>query len=617
MPARQSLTITGTSLANVSAPTDCDTPGCATPPADQLRIGSVDGHTWATQLKANLSALPPGARVTSAKLVLTRADCTTQCAAQKPDVYELSTAWTATQSGKDLLTAAGDESYASDTVLTDIDFGTLVQSWMDRGTNEGMALTVPGAAAAASYHSGAASDAAKQPKLTVEYLPPTTPGSVTDVVPTAGDLGLLATWNPPMDSGANGEVTYVAKAEKSDGTVVGTSEGTVPRAVFTGLDNAVSYRVAVTAKNGAGSGPVSRSALVQGSPVAGGATRYQDYVRAYLSARNKVTTGVSLTAADAAAESPHAAVFGELLGVQEDPVVGTREALETQSQAYVGASSALTDTTVHNGEAGRVLVRSTVIQTVTLRVNGVDEVSENRSHRRFVFNVVAGAAKLESESDDIEAGQTLSTTAAAGSQVAAAPADAPAAPTGAVEPIALGADGFPLSDGPAAQAGARTASYVNGSGTASWALTHAYDPVDYRNNDCANFVSKSLYYGGGMKMRTGWYTNSNVWWRNPTFSWMPKQSYTWSGANALFTHLLNYRQPGYVNRSYNLRPGDVLFFRYQGDNQYNHAAVVRGIQGGVVKIAQHGYAPLTSLPEMIARNKGEIVEIGALRPRSR
>ncbi|MEU8843814.1 amidase domain-containing protein [Streptomyces roseus] len=427
--------------------------------------------------------------------------------------------------------------------------------------------------------------------------------------------GLLATWNPPADSGANGEITYVAKAEKSDGTVVGTSEGTVARAVFTGLDNALSYRIAVTAKNGAGSGPVTRTALVQGASVAGGATRYKDYVQAYLSARNKVTTGVSSTAADAAAESPYADVFSELLGVQEDPVVGTREALQTQSQAYVGASSALADTTVLNGAAGRVLVRGAINQTVTLRVNGVDEVSENRIYRRFVFNVVAGAAELESESDDIEAGQTLSATAAAGTQVVATPADAPTPPAGAVESIALGEDGFPVSDEPAAKAGARTAAYVNGSGTASWALTHANDKPDYYDIDCANFVSKSLYYGGGMKMRTGWYKNDNVWWRNPTFSWMPKESRTWAGAQGLFTHLFNYRQPGYVNRTYNLRPGDVLFFMYEGEGRYNHTAVVRGVVGGTVRIAQHGYAPISTLTEILARNKFE--EIAALRPRSR
>ncbi|MFJ9793941.1 hypothetical protein [Streptomyces globosus] len=50
---------------------------------------------------------------------------------------------------------------------------------------------------------------------------------------------------------------------------------------------------------------------------------------------------------------------------------------------------------------------------------------------------------------------------------------------------------------------------------------------------------------------------------------------------------------------------------------YNHTAVVRGIQGGTVKIAQHGYAPLSTLPDILARNKGKIVAVAALRPRSR
>ncbi|MER6317441.1 hypothetical protein ABT237_27300 [Streptomyces sp. NPDC001581] len=40
--------------------------------------------------------------------------------------------------------------------------------------------------ASASYNSGAAADAAKRPKLTIEYLPPTAPGAVTDAVPTSG-----------------------------------------------------------------------------------------------------------------------------------------------------------------------------------------------------------------------------------------------------------------------------------------------------------------------------------------------------------------------------------------------------------------------------------------------
>ncbi|MFE0606634.1 DNRLRE domain-containing protein [Streptomyces sp. NPDC058880] len=291
MPASQSLVIGDAAFAGVSTATDCDAPGCATPPNGRLRVGTADGHLWATHLKADLGALPKGARVTSAKLSLTRSDCTTPCVVQQPDVYELSTPWTPAQSGRDLLTAAGNEAYVSGTALTEIDFGQLVQSWIDRGGNEGMALTVPGAAAGAEYHSGAASDASQRPRLTIDYLPPTAPGAVADVVAAAGDTGLLVTWNAPLDGGANSDVTYVVKAEKGDGTVAGTWEGTALRAVFTGLDNAGSYRVAVTPKNGVGNGPVSRSALVHGATVAGGAARYNDYIQAYLSARNRSSRG--------------------------------------------------------------------------------------------------------------------------------------------------------------------------------------------------------------------------------------------------------------------------------------------------------------------------------------
>ncbi|MFE9929178.1 amidase domain-containing protein [Streptomyces sp. NPDC005533] len=620
MPATQSLALTGAALAGTSAPTDCDTPGCATVPNGQLRIGTADGHLWATHLKANLSALPPGARVTSAKLSLTRADCTTQCVAQKPSAYELSTAWTAAQSGKDLLTAAGDDSYVSDLALSEVDFGMLVQSWLDRGGNEGLALTVPGTVAGASYHSGAAADPALRPKLTVEYLPPTAPGAVSDVVTTPGDTGLLATWNAPLDSGTTGDVTYVAKAEKSDGTVTGTWEGTALRAVFGGLDNALSYRVSVTAKNAVGSGPVSRSALAQGASVAGGTTPYKDYVQAYLSARNKVMTGVSATTAEAAAESPHGAVFGAVLDVQEASLIGELVALGTQGQAYVGASSALTDTMVADGGAARVLVRATVIQTTTLRVNGVDEVSEDRRAKRFVFNASGGTVKLESESDDSEAGQKLSPTAAAGTQVAATPADTTGVPTDGAETILLGDDGFPVSDPVAA--GALTASYVNGSGTASWAWNNAGRiPRDYGSNDCTNFVSKALYNGGGMKMRHWAYWQDRAWWRNTSWTSWKKNSHTWSGAQNLFTHMLNYRQPGYVNRVYNLRPGDILFFSWKKDNGvFNHAAVVTGNNQGVVSVAQHGYSAHDTLQGIMARHRtgpNPIVEVGALRPTSR
>ncbi|MFJ9766181.1 amidase domain-containing protein [Streptomyces erythrochromogenes] len=614
-PATQSLVVGDASLASVSTATDCDAAGCATPPAGTLRVGTADGHLWATHLKADLAALPKGARVTSAKLVLTRSDCSGPCEVQQPDVYELSSPWTSAQSGKDLLTASGGETYASGTALGDVEFGVLVQSWIDRGGNEGLALTVPGTASAAAYHSGAATDPAKRPKLAIEYLPPTAPEAVTDVVATAGDTGLLAMWNAPLNGGANSEITYVAKAEKADGTVVGTWEGPAPRAVFTGLDNATSYRVAVTPKNGVGSGPVARTALVKGTAVAGGEARYKDYIQAYLSARNKVVTGASPTTADAAAESPHGPVFSEVLDTQEAAIVANAEALATKGQSYVGISSALADAMTVNGSADRVLVRTTVIQTMTLRVDGVDQLSEDRFAKRFVFAVSGGTVKLESESDDTEAGQTLSATAAAGAQVAAVPADSTGAPADDTGALIMGEDGFPLAEAPAA--GVQTAAYVNGSGTASWAYNNAGRIYkEYRSNDCTNFVSKAMYYGGRMKMRTGWYSSDRVWWRNPTFSWVPKNSHTWSAAENLRRHF-DYRQKYYITQTYNLRAGDILLFRWQGASRYDHAAVVTGNNQGAVRIAQHGYSAHDTLSSVISRNRANrtpIASIIAIRP---
>ncbi|OEJ34360.1 hypothetical protein BGK67_26165 [Streptomyces subrutilus] len=614
MPATRSLVVGDAALAGVSVASECDAPGCATPPSGRLRVGTADGHLWATHLKADLVALPKGARVTSAKLALTRSDCTAQCAVQQPDLYELSSPWTPAQSGKELVAAAGNETYASGTALTEIDLGMLVQSWIDRGGNEGMALTVPGAAAGAEYHSGAAPDAAQRPRLTIEYLPPTAPGAVSDVVATAGDKGLLATWNAPLDGGANGETTYVVKAEKGDGTVVGTWEGTALRAVFTGLDNTLSHRIAVTPKNSVGNGPVSRSALVQGAAVAGGDARYKDYIQAYLSARNKVVTGVSRTTADAAAESPHGAVFSEVLDTQEAAIVANAEALATKGQSYVGISSVLADSMTVNGSSGRVLVRTTVVQTVTLRIDGVDQLSEDRYAKRFVFAVSGGTVKLESESDDSEAGQTLSATAAAGAQVVALPADGTGVPADDSGSLVMGEDGFPVADAPAE--GVRTAAYVNGSGTASWAYNNAGRiPREYGSNDCTNFVSKAMYYGGRMKMRYGFWWSDSAWWKNPPSSWK-KNSNTWSAAENLRKHF-GYRQKYYITQTYNLRAGDILLFKWRGAPRYDHAAVVTGNNHGAVRIAQHGYSAHDTLSSVISRNRSKgtpISSIIAIRP---
>ncbi|MFE5677266.1 amidase domain-containing protein [Streptomyces erythrochromogenes] len=139
---------------------------------------------------------------------------------------------------------------------------------------------------------------------------------------------------------------------------------------------------------------------------------------------------------------------------------------------------------------------------------------------------------------------------------------------------------------------------------------------EYGAKNCTNFVSKAMYYGGRMKMRTGWYSSDKVWWRNPTFSWVPKNSHTWSAAENLRRHF-DYRQKYYITQTYNLRAGDILLFRWQGASRYDHAAVATGNNQGAVRIAQHGYSAHDALSSVISRNRADrtpIASIIAIRP---
>jgi hypothetical protein len=70
------------------------------------------------------------------------------------------------------------------------------------------------------------------------------------------------------------------------------------------------------------------------------------------------------------------------------------------------------------------------------------------------------------------------------------------------EPIALDADGFPVEEVATVQRAAALRAAVSGSGTAKWASKNINTKWEY-GQDCTNFVSKALYYGGKMKTRMG------------------------------------------------------------------------------------------------------------------
>nr|WP_231978694.1 amidase domain-containing protein [Streptomyces sp. TLI_053] len=593
-----------TSLASASVATSgtgCDTGACPAPDASVLRVGTFDGTSWSSWLKPDLTSLPRGARITSAKLELTRSDCTADCPAATADVFQLGSEWTPGQAGAQLVAASGNESYATATGLADLDLASVLQSWTDRGLPYGIALRPAAGSAPAAYHSAGAADGSKRPRLKIDYLTPTAPAAPQQLTVSVGDAGLVGGWNSPVDHGASEDLYYTVKVEAQDtGAVVKQFTTAETRAVAAGLDNTRGYRLVVTTNNSFGASPATYSGYTQGKPAAGGSDLYRGFVQEYLDARNKVRVTTGATVPDAAAVAAHGTVFVDLLATQEDAVVGSREGLASQGQTYVAAASTLSDVVVDQQNPARVVVRATVKEVTQIREAGVDTPTENITNRRFEFTVTGGAAKLVSEVDDNSAEQKLGSSAAAAAQVDVTGPDQTPAPTSG--DIPLGTDGFPVPE-PAAPAGVTTASYagVYGNGTADWARRNIGVRREY-NQDCTNFVSKALYHGGGMRTRQGNRTRDYAWWDQGYLFWKPFKSYTWSAAQNLYNHLTGYRYTQSIMSVHSAKPGDLVFFKWYSDWGINHAAVVVSY-GRKMELRQHGLTDQTTLYDALARQR--------------
>ncbi|MFJ9953524.1 DNRLRE domain-containing protein [Kitasatospora sp. NPDC091207] len=613
-PTPATAVFTGATLADASAATaggGCDTGACPAADPAELRVGTVaDGSSWTSWLKPDLAAVPAGSRVVGGKLALTRSDCaagTPGCDETPVDIFQLGSAWTPGAGGPALTAAVGLESYASAAKPSETDLAALAGSWIEKGEAYGLALRPPaGWTGATRYHSATAADPAQRPKLTLEYLAPTAPGAAELVTATSGDAGLVVTWNAPTDRGSVGEVGYTVRVETSAGVLVQEIATGDVRAAFTGLDNTRAHRAVVTARNSFGSAAPAASAVVQGTPTAGGPDQYRGFVQEYLEARNKVKMKSGFTAPEAAAEAAHGTVFVDLLATQEASLVANREALATQGQLYTAAAVTLTDVVVDQQSAGKVVVRATVKDSVMIRSNGVDSPSEGAGPKRFEFTLGA-TVLLASEADDLAAQQKLSSSAAAQAQVEVADAAQPD-PADAQKAVPLDANGFPVQQAQPA-AGAVQAGY-NYNGTADWARRNVGIKWDFPQ-DCTNFVSKALYYGGGMRTRYGFKMLDSAWWQNDywMFGWHINRSYTWAGAANLHRHLLNHRYSTWLRWTSDARPGDVVFFKWRNESRINHAAVVVS-WGARMELRQHGRQGVTTLNEVLSyyRQKGDPIE---------
>lgn len=608
-PDTKTLTLSGGSLDDATAAVGQDTPAARD---DRLVLDA--GH--AIWVKPDLTKVPAGARIAGARLELTPVS-----GAQQPvEIYELLDPWTAPQHGKDLPDLLDEAPFAEAAHPGDQDLAPVVQSWLEQESGEGLALRLPtGAKQAIAYHSGRAKDAAQRPRLVIDYVPAAAPGSPQDIRVTAGDGGLLATWNPPQDDGSAGDgPEYTVVVRKEDGTEAARLTTPAPRAVVGGLTDKTAYRVSVEARTAHGTSAAATSGTVTTAGVTGGAGAYREIVRQYLEARAGIITGRYSDAAAALAASSRGTSFTDLLNAQAPALVESREALARHGSVYTDASVKLSDVLVGTDADGAVFLRAAVEESAQLKQDGAAEPEEGAQEQRFTFSSNGGAPILHLATDAPAAETVLTEAPSTWTGLDATSPDVQDADEVPDEPIALDAEGFPAEEKDTASPVVLRAAAVSGSGTAKWASKNVNTKWEY-DQDCTNFVSKALYHGGKMKTRSGGRKHDRAWWQQYyLFGSIKNKSYTWSGTENFRRHMTKYRHAPSVSKK-NARAGDIVLFKWKKEKVYNHAAVVVS-RGRDLQLVQHGRVSRTSLNAILAlyRKRGDPIErVTILRPKTR
>ena len=196
-----------------------------------------------------------------------------------------------------------------------------------------------------------------------------------------------------------------------------------------------------------------------------------------------------------------------------------------------------------------------------------------QDHRIQPGAVAAAASTISTMAAPTAAQATPANTAATGTVPAAsatpAPAPATAAPAGAPT------------------GGQLAAASVSRSGAAKWALAN-WNGKYYFSDDCADFVSRALAYGGGDPETIGTNPSDNHYWYFLQYRYGYYYSHSWSVAEDLAIHLL-WRGSSFLRYWSDAVPGDVIFANWNGSNfsGISHVGLVTGMKNGAPLITQH------------------------------
>ncbi|MEV5705539.1 amidase domain-containing protein [Actinoallomurus sp. NPDC052274] len=585
-----------------AAPGDCAGTSCALTADTRVRIGGTGSGRQVTLLKVDPSAVPRGARITSATLRLGRPTCAAHggCpASARLIAAQLRSAPGEGATGADVVAAsipdAGTSSTLQDAAL---DLTDLIRSWRhEPATNTGIAVTSD-SATAVGYDLAKAS-------VEVTYIPGTAPGAVSAATARQGDGGALVTWAPPADSGAaappltgdgatDTAVTgYDVQVLDHAGHVVRTLRSQTPGLTVAGLTDGAAYTIRVRARNGFGAGAWTTTGAITPVAVPGGTRRFLDLTTAYVRAREGlIEGGTSHAAVESGAVGD---AIRALLAAHQNDLLDMRGFARGMGSAQLSSTVRMDSSLVTYSPADRTVTVRADLSGTKVYADGVGTGHEHkvRSEYRecadFVFGVDAGDDRVTMLRE--LAGPAVDAWAMGGeiNAVTKDQAGAPEAHLGPDEVFAAGKDAAPDA-APGAPAGAAH-SAISHSGMVGWAVRHIRDRWQYRQ-DCTNFMSKVMHYGGGAHYISGWYTNHSAWWRNtdpPPLA--PGATRSWTLASANHDHFSRKHHRVTWRRSYaQVRVGDVMWWddRLDGIDHMSMVTYKSADNPGGIYIADHG-----------------------------
>ncbi|WP_214416146.1 DNRLRE domain-containing protein [Sphaerisporangium fuscum] len=527
---------------------------CALESVPALQVGG--GRI--SMFKVDLSAIPAGAEVTSATLDIGPPTCASTCPTTKVSAYELTGDLAAEASGADASAKLLEEPFAEvDPADPKIDITGSVQG--DRQDGQGFAELALRASDPAAPETSFGSAT-----IAVTYVPPGVPGALQTISVRPGDGGALITWGPPAESAGDMRITgFDLEVLDGSGKVVQAPAPAEPRAVVTGLTNGEAYTVRVRGKNEQGVGAWSTPTAVKPQAVPD-RQEYVDAVAQYLDSREGIVEGRFADAADAIAKHAQGYRFESLLQADEQELLTAKSKAEVGGGAQESSTATLADPLVSLSADGTVAtVRATVHQNRLVRdETGEKTTEEEENAADYSFNVkVTGQGQRVDGSADGLAGRTD------GDSV-----DAQVYPEGSITTDMTEEGTVPEpTDTPGGTVSATgvSASSINQSGIASWALRNVnshqeYDNFWHRGGDCTNFASKALRFGGGAwEIRNYGRTakqkreNMNNWfWAAP----VGKDSNTFIMVDKSMSHMANRHRIQWRSTFAEVRVGDIMYW---------------------------------------------------------